>query len=206
MSSGRRDFLGKAAAVTAALGARALPLAAQRAATMPTPRASALTALFGLKYPIFSAAMGTTGVPELAIAVSNAGGLGAVGTGLNPTADLVRQRVSQAKSACASGVLIGTRFVATKEAGAHQDYKSAITRATAADTVLTVCFQDGWTMRRIGCCATGRSRCGKPRDALRQENALARATSSQQVPSPGSRNVVTAPPVRDPMTAARCWS
>ena len=52
MSSGRRDFLGKAAAVTAALGARALPLAAQRAATMPPPRASALTALFGLKYPI----------------------------------------------------------------------------------------------------------------------------------------------------------
>ncbi len=39
MSSDRREFLGKAAAVTAALGARALPLAAQRAATMPTPRA-----------------------------------------------------------------------------------------------------------------------------------------------------------------------
>ncbi len=267
MSSGRREFLGKAAAVTAALGVRDLSLAAQRATTMPTPRASALMASFGLKYPIFSAGMGATAVPELAIAVSNAGGLGAVGTGLNPTTDLVRQRVSKAKSATdrpfavnillardhealpvaldagapliqfawgiptaeavaavrkagakmgiqissadgarraldvgadylicqgteagghvqatrplyeivsavideaktvpvlvaggiangtqirrallagASGVLIGTRFVATKEAGAHQDYKSAITRATAADTVLTVCFQDGW--------------------------------------------------------------
>ena len=45
----------------------------------------------------------------------------------------------------ASGVLIGTRFVATKEAGAHDEYKGAITRAKATDTVLTVCFQDGWT-------------------------------------------------------------
>ena len=41
-------------------------------------------------------------------------------------------------------MLIGTRFVATKEAGAHDQYKRAITSAKAADTVLTVCFQDGW--------------------------------------------------------------
>jgi nitronate monooxygenase len=266
MSSDRREFFGKAAAVTAALGARALPRAAQRAA-MPTPRASALMELFGLRYPIFCAGMGATAVPELAIAVSNAGGLGAIGTGVNAVPEVVRQRVSQTKSATnrpfavnfllprdpvtlplaldagapiiqfawgiptaetaaairkagakmgiqissvagarraldvgadylicqgseagghvqatrplyeivsavideaktvpvlagggiangidirrallagASGVLIGTRFVATKEAGAHQEYKSAITRAKAADTVLTVCFQDGW--------------------------------------------------------------
>jgi nitronate monooxygenase len=265
-SSDRREFLGKVAAVTAGVGAGGLTATAQRAA-MPTPRASALMALFGLKYPIFSAGMGITAIPELAIAVSNAGGLGAVGTGLNPEADLVRQRVSKAKSATnrpfavnimlardhealpvaldagapiiqfawgiptadavaavrkagakmgiqigngagarraldlgadylicqgieagghvqgtsalydvlpavidaaktvpvlagggiangahirrallagASGVLVGTRFVATKEAGAHDEYKSAITRAKAADTVLTVCFQDAW--------------------------------------------------------------
>ena len=52
--------------------------------------------------------------------------------------------IRRALLAGASGVLIGTRFVATKEAGAHEEYKSAITRAKAADTVLTVCFQDGW--------------------------------------------------------------
>ena len=92
MSSDRRDFLGKAAAVTAALGAGALPLAAQRATTMPTPRASALMELFGLRYPIFSAGMGATAVPELAIAVSNAGGLGAIGTG----------RSTQCRTSCAS--------------------------------------------------------------------------------------------------------
>jgi nitronate monooxygenase len=41
-------------------------------------------------------------------------------------------------------VLIGTRFVATKEAGAHQEYKNAIIRAKASESVLTVCFHDGW--------------------------------------------------------------
>jgi nitronate monooxygenase len=44
----------------------------------------------------------------------------------------------------ASGVLIGTRFVATQEAGAHSDYKNSLVRANAGDTVFTVCFQDGW--------------------------------------------------------------
>ena len=268
MSSNRRDFLRKAAAISAGLGASSLPLTAQRTANMPTPRASALMALFGLKYPIFSAGMGATAIPDLAVAVSNAGGLGAIGAGVNAVADVVRQRVVQTKSATnrpfavnfllardpvtlplaldagapiiqfawgiptveavaairkagakmgiqissaagarraldvgadylicqgteagghvqatrvlyeilpavideaktvpvlaaggiangghirralvagASGVLIGTRFVATKEAGAHEEYKTAIMRAKAADTVLTVCFQDGWT-------------------------------------------------------------
>jgi nitronate monooxygenase len=266
MSSNRREFLTTAAAVTG-LGTLSLPLAAQGVVNMPTPRASALMALFGLKYPIFSAGMGLTANPELAIAISNAGGLGAVGTGSNAVADVVRQRVSQIKSATqrpfavnfllafdpvtlplaldagapiiqfawgipttenvaavrkagakmgiqissvagarraldvgadylicqgteagghvqatsvlyevlpavidvaktvpvlaaggiangaqirrallagASGVLIGTRFVATKEAGAHEQYKTSIIRAKASDTVLTVCFHDGW--------------------------------------------------------------
>jgi nitronate monooxygenase len=266
MSSDRREFLTTAAAVTG-LGALSLPLAAQGVFNMPTPRASALMALFGLKYPIFSAGMAGTAIPELAIAVSNAGGLGAIGTGTNAVADVVRQRVLQTKSgtnrafavnfllafdpvtlpialdagapivqfawgiptaqavaairnagakmgiqissvagarhaldagadylicqgteagghvqatsalyevlpavidaaktvpvlaaggiangaqirrallAGASGVLVGTRFVATKEAGAHEQYKTSIIRAKASDTVLTVCFHDGW--------------------------------------------------------------
>jgi nitronate monooxygenase len=52
--------------------------------------------------------------------------------------------IRRALLAGASGVLIGTRFVATKEAGAHEEYKSAIIQAKASDTVLTVCFHDGW--------------------------------------------------------------
>jgi nitronate monooxygenase len=267
MSSNRRDFFRQAAAVAAGLGARGLPLAAQqRSSPMPTARASALMAAFGLRYPIFCAGFGLSATPELAIAVSNGGGLGALGSA-GVSADMLRERVSRTKSgtsrscavnyllnvdtftlavaldagapiiqfswgiptvetvaairkagakmgiqvssiagarraldagsdylicqgteagghvqatktlydvlpavveeaktvpvmaaggiangghirrallAGASGVVIGTRFVATKEAGAHDEYKGAITQAKAADTVLTVCFQDGW--------------------------------------------------------------
>ena len=269
MSSNRREFL-QQAGVVAGVEVSAFQLAAQqRAPTMPTASASALMATFGLRYPIFCAGMGTVATPELAIAVSNGGGLGAIGTGSRGAraADLVRERVSRTKSgtsrpfavnfllafdpatlplalelgapiiqfawgipsaenvaairkarakmgiqissvagarraldvgsdylicqgteagghvqatkalyevlpavidqaktvpvvaaggiangahirrallAGASGVLIGTRFVATKEAGAHDDYKGAITRAKATDTVLTVCFQNEW--------------------------------------------------------------
>ena len=269
MSSDRREFLQKATVVAAGLGARAPQLTAQQSSSgMPTARASALMAAFGLRYPIFCAGMGLTATPELAIAVSNGGGLGALGTGSTAPADVVRERVSRTKSgtsrpfavnyllafdpvtlpmaldagapiiqfawgiptpetvaairkagakmgiqissvagarraleagsdylicqgteagghvqatkalyevlpavieeaksvpvvagggiangahirrallAGASGVLIGTRFIATKEAGAHDEHKGAIIRAKAADTVLTVCFQGGWT-------------------------------------------------------------
>jgi nitronate monooxygenase len=267
MAPNRRDFFRLAAAAAAGLGARSLPLVAQRAPAMPTPRARALMAAFGLKYPIFNAGMAPAAIPELAAAVSNAGGLGAIGTGTNAAADLVRQRVSQTRAATArpfavnyllrsepatlpvaldagapiiqfgwgiptaaavaairnagaklgiqvssaagarhaldlgadylicqgteagghvqatraldevlpavieeagpvpvlaaggiangahirrallagaSGVLMGTRFVATKEANGHDEYKAALTRADSSETTLTVCFQDGW--------------------------------------------------------------
>ena len=82
MSSDRREFFRQAAAVAAGLGVRTLPFEAQqRSPTMPTARASALMAAFGLRYPIFCAGMGTVATPELAIAVSNGGGLGGLGTG-----------------------------------------------------------------------------------------------------------------------------
>jgi nitronate monooxygenase len=53
---------------------------------MPTPRAKALMALFGLKYPIFEAPHGPgTTSPELAIAICNAGAMGAIAlTSFNP--------------------------------------------------------------------------------------------------------------------------
>jgi nitronate monooxygenase len=44
----------------------------------------------------------------------------------------------------AAGVLLGTRFVATQESMAHQEYKDAILRAGPSDTALSICFQDGW--------------------------------------------------------------
>lgn len=44
----------------------------------------------------------------------------------------------------AAGVVMGSRFVATKESGAHQEYKNAIVDSTLNDTVLTVCMNKGW--------------------------------------------------------------
>ena len=76
MSSNRREFLRQAVAVAAGVGANGLPLTAQSVATMPTSRASTFMTLFGLKYPISNAGMGASALPELTIAVANAGGLG----------------------------------------------------------------------------------------------------------------------------------
>lgn len=53
------------------------------------------------------------------------------------------QRIRTALLAGASGAVLGTRFVATQESRAHLDYKSAILKARAGDTALTLCFQDG---------------------------------------------------------------
>jgi nitronate monooxygenase len=47
-------------------------------------------------------------------------------------------------SAGASGAMLGTRFVATRESFAHQEYKNALLRSDKGDTVLTVCFEGGW--------------------------------------------------------------
>jgi nitronate monooxygenase len=52
--------------------------------------------------------------------------------------------IANALRAGASGVLVGTRFVATQESMAHPEYKAALVGAAAADTALSVCFQDGW--------------------------------------------------------------
>src|SRR6184192_1780053 len=105
--SNRREFLRRAAGVIAGLDVTTFSRTAQqRAAIMPTPRATALMAAFGLKFPIFSAGMGAVASPELAIAVSNAGGLGAIGTGaalssrtpLSEASDIVRRRVARTKA------------------------------------------------------------------------------------------------------------
>jgi nitronate monooxygenase len=264
--SNRREFLGQAAALAAGLSPRGLPLQRQDAA-MPTPRANALMNALGLKYPISNAGMGGFATPELAIAISNAGGLGSIGTGINPSPEVVRQRVTRTRAgtdrpfavnfllvtppvtvpialdagapiiqfswgipsaetvaairaagakmaiqvghpdgaryavdvgadyiicqgteagghvqgtralsdllpavieaaqtvpvlaaggiasgahirrvllAGASGALVGTRFLATKESGGHDEYKAALVRAKAGDTAFTTCFQDGW--------------------------------------------------------------
>lgn len=49
-----------------------------------------------------------------------------------------------ALEAGAAGAVIGTRLMATQESEAHEEYKAALVRAEAADTAMSVCFQDDW--------------------------------------------------------------
>ena len=43
-----------------------------------------------------------------------------------------------------AAVTMGSRFVATKENGAHDAYKERIVKAKKEDTILTVCMNKGW--------------------------------------------------------------
>ena len=81
MKATRRDFIGTG--VVAGMVGLTRPSAADTGQvepkiTIPTERSKALMALFGLKYPIFEAPHGAATSPELAIAVSNAGAMGAL--------------------------------------------------------------------------------------------------------------------------------
>lgn len=51
----------------------------------------------------------------------------------------------------AAAVMMGTRFVATQESGAHPLYKEALVKAKASDTVYTNCFDIDWpySMHRV---------------------------------------------------------
>lgn len=101
MKSTRRDFIKTTAAAGAVYGVLGMPEseAAQsgRTVPMPTPSAKALMALFGLRYPIFEACHGRATSPELAIAVSNAGAMGALASLAAP--DDARIAVSRVRSA-----------------------------------------------------------------------------------------------------------
>jgi nitronate monooxygenase len=50
--------------------------------------------------------------------------------------------VSRVLNSGAKGAMLGTRFVATRESLAHEEYKQALVAAT--ETALTVCFDGGW--------------------------------------------------------------
>lgn len=57
---------------------------------------TAITELLNIEYPIIQGAMAWVADPDLASAVSNAGGLGVVGTGHDPV-DIVREKVTEMK-------------------------------------------------------------------------------------------------------------
>jgi nitronate monooxygenase len=59
--------------------------------------------------------------------------------------------ISQAISFGAAGAMLGTRFLATREAAIHPDYKAALLAAKAEDTTFTNCFDGVWpfAMHRV---------------------------------------------------------
>ena len=54
------------------------------------------------------------------------------------------QDIHRLLMAGAAGVVMGTRFVATRESGAHRLYKESLVNATPEDTVFTTCMNKGW--------------------------------------------------------------
>jgi len=52
--------------------------------------------------------------------------------------------IARAIKAGAQGVMMGTRFVAAAESGAHETYKQALVAAHADDQVYTNCYDLGW--------------------------------------------------------------
>ena len=101
MSRTRREFIKTTAAAGAIFGVVVAPgldaSQSGRSIPLPTQRAKALMEQFGLKYPIFEAPHGTATCPELAIAVSNAGAMGAL-AGLG-SPEVARNAVTKVRSA-----------------------------------------------------------------------------------------------------------
>ena len=76
----------------------------------------------------------------LADVLEAAGGTPVVAAGgLATHADVTRVRARGA-----AGAMLGTRFLATAESGAHDVYKAALVAAGAGSTALTVCFDGEW--------------------------------------------------------------
>lgn len=69
-------------------------------------------------------------VPELPVLVA-----GGIGDG---------KTMREALDAGAAGVMLGTRFIATRECIAHAEYKAALVRASAHDAILTQAFTTTW--------------------------------------------------------------
>ncbi len=84
---------------------------------------------------------GTTPLEELApLVAEQAGDVPVIAAGgIVDAADIRRAMVRGA-----AGAALGTRFVASEEANAHDGYKQAIIDAGDSATVMSLCFDDGW--------------------------------------------------------------
>ncbi len=72
--------------------------------------------------------------------LAEAGDLPVIAAGGITTGSSIAHAIMQG----AAGVMMGTRFVASTESGAHDVYKQAIVAATEGDAAYTLCFDGGW--------------------------------------------------------------
>jgi nitronate monooxygenase len=89
--------------------------------------------------------------------------------------------IAHALSIGASGAMLGTRFVATRESLAHELYKRKLVEAKAQDAVLTVCFDLGWPYAAHGVLGNSTLAMWRPQDVLRPADAPARETASRPI-------------------------
>jgi nitronate monooxygenase len=96
MSQSRRRFLGTASALGLSASAAQNAASQKPGAPFPSARTKALLDTFGLKVPIFQAGFGSVSSVPLAIAVSNAGAMGALGS---LSAQNAKERVAAVRAA-----------------------------------------------------------------------------------------------------------
>ncbi len=96
-----------------------------------------MTNLLGIEHPVILAGMGNVSMAELVPAVVDVvrplpvAAAGGIGDG---------RALVAASALGASAVVVGTRFVATREAHSHQAYKQRIVDANEEDTMITKAY------------------------------------------------------------------
>jgi nitronate monooxygenase len=86
----------------------------------------------------------------------------------------------------AAGVVMGSRFVASREAAAHDNYKNALVSSGSTDTVMTTCMNKGWdnATHRILRNSTFKmwesAGCPKPGDRPGESDIISRSKNAPQ--------------------------
>ncbi|MEA5387450.1 nitronate monooxygenase [Haloarculaceae archaeon H-GB2-1] len=99
--------------------------------------------------------------------------------------------VAAALALGADGAWLGTRFVATEEAHAHERYKRALVEAVETDTLHSELFDKGWPGTPTGRSATKLSARGTPLGDHSRASAPAKRRRSRRVPPATSSDTRT---------------
>lgn len=84
-----------------------------------------ITEMLGIEYPLIQGAMQWIALPELASAVSNAGGLGIISSAIFPTPEELRQCIRQTKSMTDKPFAVNITLLPTFRPVKHEDFIEA---------------------------------------------------------------------------------